>query len=132
MTWDPLVLINGFIGNYTIILIRPEYSLMKIVPSNYTSVVFVNLQSNVAYAVMIYASTTGGGKGEPNIIIVDPLQSTLPTESKCSFNSIGTMYYYIILDNSDKNDASIAVMGTILAIVIIILVIICVLFCLYM
>ena len=95
MTWDPLILINGFIGNYTIILIRPEYSLMEIVPSNYTSVVFVNLQSNVAYAVMIYASTTGGGKGEPNIIIVDPLQSTLPTESKCLFNSISTMYYYI-------------------------------------
>ena len=129
MTWDPLVLINGFTGNYTIILIRPEYSLMKIVPSNYTSVVFVNLQSNVAYTLMIYASTTGGGKGEPNIIIVDPLQSTL---SKCLFNSICTMYYFIILDNSDKNDASIAVMGTILAVVIIILAIICVLFCLYM
>ena len=95
MTWDPLVLINGFIGNYTIILIRPEYSLMKIVPSNYTSVVFVNLQSNVAYTVMIYASTTGGVKGEPNIIIVDPLQSTLPTKGKCLLNSIGTMYYYI-------------------------------------
>ena len=95
MTWDPLVLINSFIGNYTIILIRPGYSLMKIVPSNYTSVVFVNLQSNVAYAVMIYASTAGRRKGEPNIIIVDPLQSTLSTESKCLFNNIGTMYYYI-------------------------------------
>ena len=68
---------------------------MKIVSSTYTSVVFINLQSNVAYAVMIYASTTGGGKGEPNIIIVDPLQSTLPTKSKCSFDSIGIMYYCI-------------------------------------
>ena len=68
---------------------------MKIVPSNYTSVVFINLQSNVAYAVMIYASTTGGGKGEPTIIIVDPLQSILPTESKCSFDSMSTMYYCI-------------------------------------
>ena len=44
VTWDPLVLINGFIGNYTITLSGPEYSLMKIVPSNYTSVVFINLQ----------------------------------------------------------------------------------------
>ena len=43
---------------------------------------------------MIYASTTGEGKGESNIVIVDPLQSTLPTESKCFFNSIGTMYYF--------------------------------------
>ena len=83
MTWDPLILINGFVGNYTIILIGPEYSLMKIVPSTHTSVVFINLQSNVAYTLMIYASTTGGGKGELTIIIVDPLQSTLPTESKC-------------------------------------------------
>ena len=88
MTWDPLVLINGFLSYYWTLV------LIKIVPSNYTSVVFVNLQSNVAYAVMIYASTTGGGKGEPNIVIVDPLQSTLPTESKCLFNSIGTMYYF--------------------------------------
>ena len=95
MTWDPLVLINGFIGNYTITLSRPEYSIMKIVTSNYTSVVFVNLQSNVAYTVMIYASTIGGGKGEPNIIIVYPLQSPLPTESKFSFDCIGTMYYFI-------------------------------------
>ena len=88
MTWNPLVFVNGFIGNYTITLIGPEYSLMKIVPSNYTSVVFVNLQSNVTYTVVIYASTTGGGKGEPTIVIVDPLQSTLPTESKCLLNSI--------------------------------------------
>ena len=43
-----------------------------------------NLQSNVTYTVMIYASTTGGGKGEPNIIMVDPLQSTLSTKSVCS------------------------------------------------
>ena len=68
---------------------------MKIVPSTYTSVVFINLQSNVAYAVMIYVSTTGGGKGKPNIIIVDSLQSTLPTESKCLFDSMSTMYYCI-------------------------------------
>ena len=94
VTWYPLILINGFIGNYTIILIRSEYSLMKIVPSTYTSVIFINLQSNVAYAVMIYASTTGGGKGEPSITIVDPLQSTLPTESKCLFDSIR---YYVFL-----------------------------------
>ena len=95
MTWYPLILINGFIGNYTVTLIGPEYSLMKIVPSTCTSVVFINLQSNVTYTVMIYASTTGGGKGEPTIIIVDPLQSTLPTESKCLFDSLGIMYYCI-------------------------------------
>ena len=83
MTWYPLVHINGFVGNYTVILNGSEYSLMKIVPFTHASVVFINLQSNVAFTVMIYASTTGGGKGEPTIIIVDPLQSTLPTKSKC-------------------------------------------------
>ena len=67
---------------------------MKIVSSTHTNVVFINLQSNVAYAVMIHASTTGGGKGEPNVIIVDPLQSTLPTESKCLSDSIR---YYVFL-----------------------------------